>query len=179
MIDIDVNKVLTGARYAVTYVGGLVTALGLSSTVDPNALQSGFDHVFNGIKEIAVGVGILAPVAATAWGVFEQTVGRLVAKVHAVSPGDLLRAVSKNSPGTLIQATANLAPGNLLNAVSRNSPATLAMATAALTGVQVTVSGAAPVALRTLAADDSYPDIVRASSTAPPVSPPVARAQKE
>ena len=71
------------------------------------------------------------------------------------------------------------APHDLLNAVAKNSPGALAIATAALPGVQVTVSGAAAPALRTLAADEVHPDIVKASLTAPTVAPPVSRAQKE
>lgn len=149
-----IDTYLAAGRYAVTYAGGVMTALGLSSTVDPQTLQDGFNHVFNGIKEVAVGFGILAPVAATTWGIFEQTIGRLVAKVHAASPADLMRAVVDQTPGTLAKATATIP------------------------GVQVTVSAAAPQSLRVLAADDMQPDIVKSSLTAPAVSPPTARVQK-
>lgn len=135
-MNIDLNKLLTTGRYAVTYAGGVITALGLSSTVDPNALQSGFDHVFNGIKEIAVGAGILMPIAATAWGIFEQTVGRLVTKLHATAPDQLANAVAQVSPGTLAKATASIE------------------------GVQVTVNSDARPSLRALAADPAQRDIV-------------------
>lgn len=69
------------------------------------------------------------------------------------------------------------APHELMNAVADQTPGTLAKATAALPGVQVTVSSAAAPSLRILAADNSQPDIVKASS-APPVAPPVTQGQK-
>lgn len=69
------------------------------------------------------------------------------------------------------------APHELMNAVADQTPGTLAKATASLPGVQVTVSSAAAPSLRILAADNSQPDIVKASS-APPVAPPVTQGQK-
>ncbi len=122
------------------------------------ALQSLGTDLEKVFGDAAVLISIVGPAFITVAAKFAAGAVSLksqVAKVHAASPRDLMNAVSDVTPGTLAKATA------------------------ALPGVQVTVSNAAAPALRTLATDNSQPDIVRASSTAPVVSPPVARAQKE
>lgn len=131
-----IDTYLATGRYAVTYAGGIITALGLSSTVDPQTLQDGFNHIFNGVKELAIGAGILVPVATTVWGVFEQTIGRLVAKVHAAAPADLAVAMRDVAPKMLARATAEIP------------------------GVQVAVSPQAPASVKELARDSTAPDVV-------------------
>jgi hypothetical protein len=132
----DVDKLLAAGRYAVTYAGGIVTALGLSSDVDPSTLQSGFDHLFSGIKDVSIGLGILMPVAAGVWGVVEQTLPRLIAKLHA------------RAPAVLAEAVRDVAPQVLAKTVSE------------IPGVQVAVTPQAPATLQDLARLRTVPDVV-------------------
>lgn len=100
--------------------------------------------------------------------IFGPVVAGLSAKAAAF-------AVSLKSQVKSVHAAA---PDELMNAVTNQTPGVLAKATAALPGVQVTVSANASQSLRILAADDSQPDIVKSSLSAPPVAPPTARVQK-
>lgn len=69
---VNLDQALSAARIAVGFAGGIVTTLGINA-IDPATLQEGFNHIFNGVKEIGVGIGILAPMGAAAWGVIRNS----------------------------------------------------------------------------------------------------------
>lgn len=69
---INLDQALAAGRIAVGFAGGIVTTLGINA-IDPATLQEGFNHIFNGVKEIGVGIGILAPMGAAAWGMVRNS----------------------------------------------------------------------------------------------------------
>lgn len=135
----NLDPYLSAARSVVIYASGLVTAFGVVSIggVDIDTVKSGFDHLFNGVKEIGVGVGILAPAVMGLWGVLSARLSAKVAKVQTASPGELA------------------------NAMAKVSPAELAAATVTVPDVKVVVGPAAPRELQVAAADPSQPKITK------------------
>jgi hypothetical protein len=108
----DIGPYFAGARYAVTTATAFGAGIGLHSIygVSTDQVTAGFDHIFNGLNEIAVGAGILAPIVAGAWGVASSRFSSKVADVRAAAPADLASAVAKAAPTVILDAAANV-PG--------------------------------------------------------------------
>jgi hypothetical protein len=104
----NLDPYLSATRSVIIYAGGIATTLGLASVggVDIDTAKSGFDHILNGVKEIGVGVGILAPAGAAVWGMLTARLSSKVAKVQQAAPADLATAVAKVEPAVLAKATA-------------------------------------------------------------------------
>jgi hypothetical protein len=93
----NIDQVLSTGRQVISVAGTIIATAGLASYIDPATLQSGFDHIFTGTKEIWVGVGILAPAFSTAWGIWAH---RTRAKLIAAS----------QVPGVIVDVNPNVAP---------------------------------------------------------------------
>ena len=152
-------------RQGYTAAGTAFTIAAMVAIIPQDAVQpavtalhevgDGLQQAFGGVSKLVVILGpVIVGLSARA-AAFAVSLKSQVAKVRDASHTDLVAVVSQVSPGILAKATA------------------------ALPGVQVTVSNIASPSLRALANDDSQPDIVKASSSAPTISPPVARVQKE
>lgn len=100
------NEWLAVGKHAVTYVAGILTALGITAVINPNELVTSFDHIINGIKEIALGAGPIAATAMALWAKFSTKLSTKVADVKAAEPKALIEAVQQVSPVTLRDAVA-------------------------------------------------------------------------
>lgn len=78
------DEVLASGRHVVSYGAGFMTAFGLTKIVNPDVLVSSFDHIFNGVKEIAVGVGPLAGAGMAWWATHRSSPAAQVATVSAM-----------------------------------------------------------------------------------------------
>lgn len=88
----NTDQYLSTARVLIGAAGGIIGTLGVTA-IDPATLQEGFNHIFNGVKEIAVGIGILAPIGAGIWGfIRNSTKGKIAA---AAADPDVAKVVVK------------------------------------------------------------------------------------
>lgn len=78
------DEALASGRHVITYGAGFMTAFGLTKVVSPDVLVTSFDHIFNGVKEISVGVGPLAAVAMGWWATHRSSPAAKVADVSAM-----------------------------------------------------------------------------------------------
>lgn len=78
------DEALAIGRNVVSYGAGAMTVFGATKIIDPNVLVTSFDHIFNGVKEIAVGVGPLILVGTGLWAKFRSTPAAKVADVSAM-----------------------------------------------------------------------------------------------
>jgi hypothetical protein len=83
-----VDQGLSAARHFVTYAMGAATAFGVTSIqgVDLSVISDSLNHIFNGIKEISVGVAPLAAIAMAWWAAHKQSPAVKIADVTAM-PG--------------------------------------------------------------------------------------------
>jgi hypothetical protein len=102
------DRMLATGKHAVTFVGGFATAVGVVTVggLAPTDIQTNFDHIFNGIKEIGLGVGPLAAAAMAWWAQHNSKLSAKVADVKAAEPTALVAAVQKISPVVLRDAVA-------------------------------------------------------------------------
>jgi len=159
----DQDTINSLLRQGYTAAGTALTIGTLIAVVPQEAVQptiaalhdigDGLQKAIGGFSSLIVIFGPIIMGLSAKAAAFAVSLKSQVAKVHEAAPHELMSAVQDVTPGTLAKATA------------------------ALPGVQVTVSSAAAPSLRILAADNSQPDIVKASS-APPVAPPVTQGQK-
>jgi len=70
----------------VVYLGGFATAFGIFTVAEAQTLATSFDHIVNGVKEIAIGVGPLAALGAGLWSRYLAKPSVQVATVGAM-PG--------------------------------------------------------------------------------------------
>lgn len=108
----DISPYLSGGRHVVTAAAAFAAGIGVHSVsgVSTDNIGVGFDHIFNGLNEIAIGVGILAPVAMGAWATVRGMLSSKIADVANASPADVVQAMQKASPATLVNAAAEV-PG--------------------------------------------------------------------
>lgn len=112
MAQFDISPYLASGRYVVTTGAAFAAGIGIHSLygVSTDDIKTGFDHIFNGLNEIAVGVGILAPIAMGVWGTMASRLSSKVADVHAATPHELTAAVQSVAPAVLLDAAAGV-PG--------------------------------------------------------------------
>jgi hypothetical protein len=147
------DQVSSLLRQGYTAAGTAFTIAAMVAVIPQDAVQpaiaalhevgDGLQQAFGGVSKLVVILGPVVMGLSARAAAFAVSLKSQVAKVHDASHADLV------------------------NAVSEVSPSTLAKATAALPGVQVSVSPGAAPALRTLAADPTQPDIVRARELPP------------
>lgn len=78
------DELLASGRHLVTFAAGAMTAFGMTKIVSPDVLVTSFDHIFNGVKEIAVGVGPLAAAGMAWWATHKSSPAAQVATVSAM-----------------------------------------------------------------------------------------------
>lgn len=102
------DRTLATGKHVVTFVGGFITALGVTTVggLAPTDIQTNFDHIFNGVKEIGLGVGPLVAAAMAWWSQHNAKLSSKVADVRAAEPGVLVTAVQKVAPVVLRDAVA-------------------------------------------------------------------------
>jgi len=94
-----VDQSLSVAKHVVSYAMGAATAMGVVSVagVDLSVVNDSLGHIFNGIKEISVGVGPLVAIAMAWWAQHKQKPAVKIADVAAM-PGKPQIIVSKTAP---------------------------------------------------------------------------------
>lgn len=78
------DEALAAGRNVASYGAGALTMFGLTKTINPDVLVSSFDHIFNGIKEISIGVGPLILTGTALWAKFRSSPSAKVADVSAM-----------------------------------------------------------------------------------------------
>lgn len=108
----DISPYLSGGRHVVTAAAAFAAGIGVHSVsgVSTDNIGVGFDHIFNGLNEIAIGVGILAPVAMGAIATFKGMLSSKVADVQKAEPAAVVQAMKTAAPNTLVNAAAEV-PG--------------------------------------------------------------------
>lgn len=102
------NQYLAVGKHVVTFGSGFITAIGVGAIggLSPDDIQTSFGHIFNGLKEIGVGLGPLAGAAMAWWAQNKAKLSSKVADVKAADPHQLISAVQQVSPVTLRDAVA-------------------------------------------------------------------------
>jgi hypothetical protein len=103
------NEALAAGRHVITYGMGFATAIGLVSVSQGGDITSSVDHIFNGLKEIAVGVGPLAGIAMAWWA---KRTASPAAQTAAVANLPEVRAIV-TEPTPEGRALAEAAPANV------------------------------------------------------------------
>ena len=106
MTQDQISAMLASGKHLVSYGAGFATAIGLLSQTSASDLVTDFDHIANGLKEIAIGVGPLVSVAMGLWAAHNSTTKSKVAAVQAAEPQALVQAVQAVAPATLRDAVA-------------------------------------------------------------------------
>lgn len=111
-MSFDISPYLSSGRNVVSTLAGVALGVGVTSVggVSTGDLVAGFDHIFKGLNEIAIGVGIIAPAAMSAWAFTKGRLASKVADVHAAAPHELTTAVQSVAPAVLLDAAAGV-PG--------------------------------------------------------------------
>jgi hypothetical protein len=111
------DELLASGRHLVTFAAGAITTFGLTKAVNPDVLVTSFDHIFNGVKEIAVGLGPIAAAGMAWWATRKSSPAAKVATVSALPSVDSnklaaaiadpeLKAVAKAAdPSTAVKVT--------------------------------------------------------------------------
>jgi hypothetical protein len=94
-----VDEALSAGRHFVTYGMGMATAFGISSIqgVDLSVVSDSLNHIFNGIKEISVGLGPLVAIAMGWWATHKQNPAVKIADVTSM-PGNPQIIVPPTAP---------------------------------------------------------------------------------
>lgn len=107
-MSFDLGPYLSGGRHVVTFIAGTATGIGITAIggVSDGDLVTSFNHVFNGLNEIAVGLGPIAAAGMGVWATLRGRLGAKVADVNAATP----EAVAKSaSPAVVAGAATTLA----------------------------------------------------------------------
>lgn len=97
---------LAAGKHYVSFFAGAAAALGLTTQVSSNDIATDFDHIFNGLKEIAIGAGPLIAMAMGWWAAHNASLPAKVAAVQAAKPEVLVQAVAQVAPEVLKDAVA-------------------------------------------------------------------------
>jgi hypothetical protein len=81
-----IDQVLAAGRNLVSYAMGIATAFGILKVngIDLSVISTSLDHIFNGIKEISIGLGPLVTIAAGWWAAHRSSKAVQVANVNAM-----------------------------------------------------------------------------------------------
>ncbi len=106
MTQDQLSQFLAAGKHAISYGAGFATAFGLLTQVNATDIATDFDHIFNGIKEIATGLGPLVTLAMGWWAAHNSTMRAKVAAVREAQPQVLVQAVQQVAPVVLRDAVA-------------------------------------------------------------------------
>src|SRR5258708_5474609 len=110
MTDFNIGPYLAAGRHGVTATTAFAAGVGGHSVFGASTddIATGFNHIFNGLNEIAIGVGVLAPIATAAYAEMSATVKSQVAALKSAAPKELVQAVKQVDPATLVNAAAEV-----------------------------------------------------------------------
>jgi hypothetical protein len=108
----DISPYLSGGRHVVTFAAGIAAGVGYTAIggVSNGDLVVSFNHIFNGLSEVAVGLGPVVAAGMGIWATFKGTIASKVTDVHAAAPDVLANAVKAVEPAVLLDAAAGV-PG--------------------------------------------------------------------
>lgn len=78
------DELLASGRHVITYGAGFATAIGVVTASQSADIQTDVNHIFNGIKEIAIGAGPLIGIVMGWWATHRSTPAAKVADVSAM-----------------------------------------------------------------------------------------------
>lgn len=122
----ELSSYLASGRNAVSALAGFAAGVGVHSILGTptNDIVTGFNHIFNGANEIAVGVGTLTPIVMAAWAGIKGTLRSKVADVKVADPVVLAEAVKVAAPAVLLDAAADVAGTKLIRTTPELAAAT-------------------------------------------------------
>lgn len=106
MTQDQINGFLASGKHVVSFAAGAAAATGVLTQTSSADIAGDFDHIFNGIKEIAIGAGPLIGMAMAWWAAHNSTIKAKVASVQAAEPAVLVQAVQQVAPVVLRDAVA-------------------------------------------------------------------------
>jgi hypothetical protein len=83
----DLAPYYSAFRSVAIFGSGIAATFGLTSVGQSGDVVGGVDHIIAGSKEIAAGIGILAPIALGAWGIITHGKTAVLAAAAEI-PGD-------------------------------------------------------------------------------------------
>lgn len=104
MTSEQITQELALGKHAISYAAGIATAVGILTQVDSDTLITSVDHIVNGVKEIAIGVGPLVALGMGLWARYNSSLAAKKAAVIAATPGTMVVQSSGSD-----RATVNLA----------------------------------------------------------------------
>lgn len=90
MTQEQISQYLAAGKHYVSFAAGAVAALGLTTQSSSADIVSDFDHIFNGLKEIAIGAGPLVTIAMGWWAAHNASTKAKVESVKQVAPTAML-----------------------------------------------------------------------------------------
>jgi hypothetical protein len=106
MTQEQIDQYLATGRHIVSFTAGAGAMAGILTQNSSTDVVGDFDHIFNGLKEIAIGAGPLITLAMAWWAAHNSTFKSKVAAVKAADPVTLVQAVQQVAPSTLRDAVA-------------------------------------------------------------------------
>ncbi len=106
MTQEQVDQYLAWGKHVVTFGAGAAAATGVLTQVSSVDIVNDFDHIFNGVKEIAIGAGPLVALGMGWWSAHNASMKAKVASVKAAEPQTLVKAVQQVAPVVLRDAVA-------------------------------------------------------------------------
>jgi hypothetical protein len=79
----QVAQELAIGKHVVSYAAGALTMVGILTTADSATLITSFDHIVNGVKEIAIGAGPLVALGMGLWARYNTSTKAQIASVAA------------------------------------------------------------------------------------------------
>jgi hypothetical protein len=107
MTQDDFAQYLAAGKHYISFAAGAAAALGFTTQVNSADIVSDFDHIFNGLKEIAIGAGPLIAIGMGWWAAHNASLPAKVAAVQAAEPKALAQAVQQVAPAVLQEAVMN------------------------------------------------------------------------
>lgn len=90
-----IAEILAPGRNAVSFGAGALMTFGLITASQQTDLITSFDHIFNGIKEISIGLG---PVVALGMGWWAKRTASPASQIAAVSANTSVTAITVTDP---------------------------------------------------------------------------------
>jgi hypothetical protein len=106
MTQEQINKYLASGRHFISFTAGAAAMAGVLTQTSSADIVSDFDHIFNGIKEISIGVGPLITIAMGLWAAHSSSLRANIANVQAAQPATLVQAIQQVAPSVLRDAVA-------------------------------------------------------------------------
>lgn len=106
MTQDEFSSYLAAGKHYISFAAGAAAALGFTTQASSADIITDFDHIFNGLKEIAIGAGPLIAIGMGWWAAHNASLTSKVAAVKAAEPKALVDAVQSVAPVVLRDAVA-------------------------------------------------------------------------